>query len=1625
MIAALVWAGPLPTAAADVPPPTNTTAVITVATGGDRPTQSEVGRLAGVTLQLYGGSSAPNPTPLPDGWATCVSDAAGDCSFVVPNTQSGGANRDQRFWVKQTGAPAGWFVNPSLVTGPSNSLASTAYQFRTGTQLRAGNTYSSSGPGASFMLAGGNTNRQASGGIWQTSRTDPVLSARCGLRVALVLDVSGSVGSDLPNLKAAAKTFTNSLVGTPSELALFTFSSTAPANTTNNKNRPLTPVSTQDGADQVNGWIDGLTSGGGTNWDRGFFQVAQDPATFDVAVVITDGNPTFYGNQEGPGNFTRFHEVEDGIFSANSIKARNTRVIAVGVGDGVSGSPDNLVAISGPVKNGDYYQTTNYQEAGDALRALALGNCVGSITVVKQVVPNTAPPGSIEGATPAGGWDIAASSRTPGVVINPTSGQTEVGTGALNFDLDFPAGTSTASVEIAETQQPGFALVPVGGRNAVCQRLDTGDSVSVDDVGATGFTVVGEDNHPISCVVYNRAPDPLASVVVDKSWIVNGETFPDGSQPEYLAAGLVLDGTEQPWGEERVDLQAGSIMNITEHVDVIHGVSGLRQCSLDSARVTEANGQVVSAPVDPAYPAELQPGANTYTITNVVTCQTKLTLVKAVHFGDANPTSWTLTATGGEGTLPGPSGSSGVTADVTPDASYSLSESGGDPNYQQQTLPGADLSPGSTGSWICVEVDRDGITDVPGLTDGLNGTVTVPLGTWVSCVAVNATASLTMIKDVVDEHGGTAAPADWELTATPVDPNPGGAPTQSVAGSTAGATVNVRPDQAYDLTESAGPAGYALDSLVCEVEGVERDVNGPLTLQPGDSAVCTFTNVDRPAKLTLVKAVDNGNTGGTAGPRDWTLSADGPTKLQGASGDPSITAAEVLPGSYQLAEAKGPGGYNESGWACAGATVTGGIVNVPLGGDVTCTITNTAIPPTLTLVKQVHNTSGGTAVPTDWFLTAADDVTITGHSGDQSITGAVVPVGSYNLSESGGPGGYDGSAWSCTGASGSDRTSVQLHVGDAATCTMTNTDKPATLTLQKVVDPAAAGSGKVPADWTLTAVPNGISGQDPVSGNGDPDSQGGVRQVSVFAGSYDLTEAGPSGFDPGRWVCEGGVVTDATVQVPSGGAVICKITNTAVSPKLTLVKTVDNGNSGGTATPTEWTLSADGPTPISGATGDPSVTAAAVQVGAYTLDESGPPGYAAGDWTCVGGEQADGTITLAEGQNATCTIINTAIPPTLTMVKVVDNGDSGASAAPTDWTLTAAGPTPLSGPSGDPSVTAVPVLTGVYALGEEAGPGGYIAGGWSCIGAQPAGNTVPVAGAGARVTCTITNTAVPPTLTLVKLVDNGTTGVTTAPSDWTLTADGPTPISGSTGDPSVTGAVVRVGNYSLGESGPSGYSAGEWSCDGGQQAAGTLTLGAGENATCTITNTAIPGTWLLTKSADPPSGEVVPPGTTITYQLTATHQAGVAVIGAIVTDDLSKVLSYSTLTEPLADGLSLSGTDLTWAVPEIPVGGAVDVSYQATVRPDLDGVVIVNGADPASPGGECGVCTVDHQVAVPVPSPTPPVPPAPPGSPGSSATPTPLPDTGVPVGEYVAWAFGLMAAGTLVLLAVRRRATRR
>ena len=121
----------------------------------------------------------------------------------------------------------------------------------------------------------------------------------------------------------------------------------------------------------------------------------------------------------------------------------------------------------------------------------------------------------------------------------------------------------------------------------------------------------------------------------------------------------------------------------------------------------------------------------------------------------------------------------------------------------------------------------------------------------------------------------------------------------------------------------------------------------------------------------------------------------------------------------------------------------------------------------------------------------------------------------------------------------------------------------------------------------------------------------------------------------------GGVVTVAT-----GADVTCTITNDDQAAHLTLVKTVTNDN-GGTAKATDWTLTGDGPTPITGATGPtrsptPPSTPATTPSPRPTAPTATPPS----DWDCRPADQSGSTMTVNNGADVTCTINNNDTPPT-------------------------------------------------------------------------------------------------------------------------------------------------------------------------------------------------------------------------------------------------------------------------------------------------------------------------------------------------------------------------------------------
>lgn len=84
---------------------------------------------------------------------------------------------------------------------------------------------------------------------------------------------------------------------------------------------------------------------------------------------------------------------------------------------------------------------------------------------------------------------------------------------------------------------------------------------------------------------------------------------------------------------------------------------------------------------------------------------------------------------------------------------------------------------------------------------------------------------------------------------------------------------------------------------------------------------------------------------------------------------------------------------------------------------------------------------------------------------------------------------------------------------------------------------------------------------------------------------------------------------------------------------LTLIKAVSSGP----LSPVAWTLSADGPTTLTGP--GPTVTGD-IDPGDYALSESFIAGYRSRGYTCVGGTQVGQSVTIAAGDTVVCTIVN-------------------------------------------------------------------------------------------------------------------------------------------------------------------------------------------------------------------------------------------------------------------------------------------------------------------------------------------------------------------------------------------------
>lgn len=218
---------------------------------------------------------------------------------------------------------------------------------------------------------------------------------------------------------------------------------------------------------------------------------------------------------------------------------------------------------------------------------------------------------------------------------------------------------------------------------------------------------------------------------------------------------------------------------------------------------------------------------------------------------------------------------------------------------------------------------------------------------------------------------------------------------------------------------------------------------------------------------------------------------------------------------------------------------------------------------------------------------------------------------------------------------------------------------PPILHLRKLVTNDNGGTATL-ADFLLTA--NGTGAND-ISGTSPVDSGAGL-----LADTFALSETSPAGYTASSWVCVGGSQVGSNITLLNNEEATCTIMNDDIVPSLTLNKTVVN-DSGGTALASGWILTAAGPTGFSGA--GPTVSnGASFDTGTYDLSETGPAGYIASDWICVGGTQIDNdTVSISLNESVTCTITNNDIAPTPTPSPTPSSGNGSSSRSSRPFTV--------------------------------------------------------------------------------------------------------------------------------------------------------------------------------------------------------------------------------------------------------------------------------------------------------------------------------------------------------------------
>jgi uncharacterized repeat protein (TIGR01451 family) len=503
-----------------------------------------------------------------------------------------------------------------------------------------------------------------------------------------------------------------------------------------------------------------------------------------------------------------------------------------------------------------------------------------------------------------------------------------------------------------------------------------------------------------------------------------------------------------------------------------------------------------------------------------------------------------------------------------------------------------------------------------------------------------------------------------------------------------------------DLTLSEViPAGWNLASAVCTDQNAGNTGNptvigsltSPTLTIPGDNVrpqsdiQCLFTNVPGEPVVSVTKELvgESITTNNVAEPGEvLTYRVTITHESGGAFQD--FEFIENIPNGASMTRVAGADGFTDP--VAGSSTVLLTVPDVPVGGEAVVEIDLTVAAPIPLGVTQIRNLISGGDVPEDC---AACSVTIP----TPPYTPAYPPTlscsssGAYFNTAFNGAGGmktsgFDdywrvaltqqnvtgappaGLSWgAATIASNPPASYVRSPFGNANWIAHSATGQHPNASvsydifyryefnLDPAVDPASLDlQMNFYADNSVYQVwVNGAPQKIQSNHGGNPYFYQGFTATGVASGSMS-----------GSWRTG---LNSIIVHVKSGApnqAFMAQITSDEIcQPKITLRKVVVNDNDG-TATVADFTLRATGQAPltsmIEGPMGDAAVTNASIPAGIYTLGEDSLPDYAANPYSCSvdGGaaqELADNELTLANGQNAICTVTNDDQDPQLTVDK--------------------------------------------------------------------------------------------------------------------------------------------------------------------------------------------------------------------------------------------------------------------------------------------------------------------------------------------------------------------------------------